>query len=139
MKMPINRASMAKIKKKEMKQEQLSEKKRRNRDYRLVVRRKASVKFNTGAYRSAKEKREKTAREAKALIKKMRREATIGPARVEKKKKEKTTGDDAVNRVVKFSGVTDDKDPPQKRGRGRPRKQKENLSEIVEPPNKKLK
>ena len=36
----------------------------------------------------------------------MRREATIGPARVEKKKKEKTTGDDAVNRVVKFSGVT---------------------------------
>jgi len=58
---------------------------------------------------------------------------------VKKKKKKEAIGADAVNRVVKFSGVTDDKDPPQRRGRGRPRKEKENLSEIIGPPNKKSK
>jgi hypothetical protein len=45
---------------------------------------------------------------------------------VEKKEKKEATGADAVDRVVKFSGVTDNKDPPQRRGRGRPRKEKKN-------------
>jgi hypothetical protein len=139
MKMPLNRACEAKAEKKKMKQDQLSKKKRKNRDFRLVQRRKACVKFNTGDYFFSKEKREKTARETKAAIKKLRREATLGPAHVEKKEKKEATGADAVDRVVKFSGVTDNKDPPQRRGRGRPRKEKKNLSEIIGPPNKKSK